>query len=218
MNTCAWRLAAVLLALTSTSFSQDDAQEPAWDIGYRAGVALGKGEPSNDLPIAGNLFVRRRFDERWALSAWIESAAGDFEQPAKVVGLVQDPNVADIDADLSTLTFGLAGERTLWSSAGGSQLYGLLGVAYSSLDADDTSGALAGGGTFDITTDPGSEILGSLGLGYRWRLWKHVSLETLVRYDYHFADWEVRDTISGNTGSIDDYSTYAFLVGLSYSF
>jgi hypothetical protein len=218
MNACTWRPGAVLLALTSTSFARGSAQEPTWDIGYRAGVSLGKGEPSNDLPIAGNLFVRRRFDESWALSAWIESAAGDFEQPAKVVGLVQDPNVADIDAALSVLTLGLAGERTLWSYGGGSRLYGLLGAAYSSIDADDTSGALQGGGTFDITTDPGSEILGSLGLGYQWRPWKHVSLEGLVRYDYHFADWEVRDTISGNTGSIDDYSSYAFLVGLSYSF
>lgn len=217
MKTCAWR-SAVLLALTSTTFSQGGAQERAWDIGYRAGVALGKGEPSNDLPIAGNLFVRRRFNQDWALSAWIESASGDFEQPAKVVGLVQDPNVADIDADLSVLTLGLAGERTFLSSDGGAQLYGLLGVGFSSIDADDTSGPLAGGGTFDITTDAGSEILGSLGLGYRQPLWKRLSFEALVRYDRHFADWEVRDTISGNTGSIDDYSTWAFLVGLSYSF
>jgi hypothetical protein len=204
----------------STAATTSVAQERSrtWEVGYRAGTALGDGEPYNDLPIAGHVFVRRHLDGPWSVSAWIESAGGDFELPAKVVGLVQDPNTSDIDSDLSVLSVGLSGERALWQSARGSRLYALLGVAYSAVDADDVSGPLAGGGTFDVTTDPGSEVLGSLGLGYQLRLGERFSLEAVARYDHHFASWEVRDRISGSTGSIDDYSAYAFLVGLTYSF
>lgn len=214
------RFACFLLAFASAPLlhAQSTAPSPRWELGYRGGTSLGQGEPANDLPIPASLFLRRQLDERWAIAAWLEHAAGDFETPAKVVGLVQDPSVADIDADLSTWTLGLAGERTLAFFEHEARLFAQFGAAVSMLDADDAQGPLAGGGTFDITTDPGSEFLATLGLGYRRPFARRWSFEALARYDHHFADWEVRDRLSGNTGSVDDYPSYALLLGLSYSF
>jgi hypothetical protein len=216
-----YRFLAALLcanwALASDAQAQGVVHAGDWDFGVLTGTSLGDGEPANDLPIAGHLFVRRRFHTDWAWRAWLEYAKGDFETPAKIVGLVQDPNVDDIDAGQTVWTLGVAAERTLVRFSGGCQLYASLGVAYSALEIDDVSGPLQGGGSFDITTDPGSEWLGTLGLGCRWPFAQRWSFEGLARLDLHVADWEVRDRTSGNQGAIDDYSAYAFLVGLSYS-
>jgi len=197
---------------------QEAAREGRWDFGYRAGTSLGKGEPANDLPIAGNVFARRWFSEASAWKLWVESAAGDFEEPAKVVGLEQDQSIGAIDADQEVLTFGAAYERLLASSSSGRhELLGLVGLGWSSIDVDDVSGPLEGGGTFDITTDPGDELLATAGLEYRLALSARWALEAEVRYDFHFADWKVRDTVSGSTGEIDDYGTYGVLLGIAFS-
>lgn len=35
-----------------------------------------------------------------------------------------------------------------------------------------------------------------------------------MRADYHLADWEMRDTVSGATGSIDDYLVKGLSLGV----
>lgn len=212
------RFALILSAgLGTSAFAQDpEPREVRWDFGYRAGVILGKGEPANDLTVLGNLFARRSLGEMWALEGWIETVSGDFERPAKSIGLEQDTSLAAIDADLSILSFGLACERSLCETER-SNLFGLLGVGLSSIDAGDASGPLQGGGTFDIRTDGGTEGLLTLGVGYRHSFSRKWSFEAQARYDRHLADWELDDRVSGVSGSIDDYSTWGFLLGLSFS-
>ena len=98
-----------------------------------------------------------------------------------------------------------------------SEWFWQIGPGISFVDVDDVGGPVQGGGTFDIKTDAGTEILGSVGGGYRRHSGKWVT-EIGARYDYHIADWELMDTVSSTSGSVDDYSTWAFLIGLSYGF
>jgi hypothetical protein len=70
--------------------------------------------------------------------------------------------------------------------------------------------------TFDVRTDAGSEVLASVGLGYRRRIGARWRLEALARYNHHFADWELEDQVSGATGSVGDYGTTSLLVGFSF--
>ena len=86
------------------------------------------------------------------------------------------------------------------------------------IDVDDVSGPLEGGGTFNITTDAGTETLLGIKLGIRQSLGDYWSANYALRYDYHLADWNVTDTISSSTTDIGNYSTYGILVGVSRKF
>jgi hypothetical protein len=91
------------------------------------------------------------------------------------------------------------------------------GAGFSLVEVDDVQGALLGGGSFEIETDAGTEILGSIGVGYRRRIGRWRA-ELSARYDDHAADWELEDAPSGATGSVDDNATWAYLLGIGSSF
>jgi hypothetical protein len=191
------------------------AQESRWTLGIRTGTWLGTGEPANDLPIPAALVARYRLREHWWLNLALESSAGDFEKPHEVLGIMQDPSVADIDADASYTSFLASLERSYREPGERHEFYWLVGAGLSSVDVDDAGGPVQGGGTFDVATDAGTEVLASLGGGYR-RWWESWAGEALLRFDYHLADWAVSDSVSGALGSVDDYHTWALLFGLSY--
>jgi hypothetical protein len=196
---------------------QEPAEARRWEVGYHAGVWLGDGEPANDIPIPASLYVRRQLSGPWWARAGFELASGDFETPHEIVGVAQDPAQADIDADAEYLSFLAWIERVhAWTPR--DELFVQLGGGWTTVEADDARGPAAGGGTFEIETDADDEILLSAGAGYRRRLWERWVAEVLLRYDHHLADWELRDTVSGATGEVDDYSTWAILIGLGLGF
>lgn len=86
------------------------------------------------------------------------------------------------------------------------------------IDVDDTQGAVAGGGQYDIKTDPDTEYILALALGLRYLLGKNWEAEIAGRYSYHIADWKVTDRISGKVSSIDDYTTNGFYLGVGFRF
>ena len=193
-----------------------DGRPPGTELAYHAGVWLGDGEPANDLPVPGALSVRQRVAEDWWVRLGLEHAAGDFETPHELAGIAQDPDEGAIDADASYLSL-LAWIERVYAPTDADELLWQVGAGVSSVDVDDASGPTAGGGTFDVETDAGTELLGSLGVGYRRRFGRWVA-EALVRYDLHLADWEVEDRVSGATGDLGSYGTWALLLGLGFGF
>lgn len=187
-----------------------------WEVGYRTGVALADGEPSNDIPIPVGVFGRYRWNEAWALGASLELSKGDYERPYEIAG---ELSPEEFDGESEWTTLALWCERTFAKPASKNAWFLALGLGYASVDVEDPeSGPLVGGGTFDIVTEADDEIILSLGGGYRRLLGSAWGLEAMVRYDEHLADWEVRDINTGAEGSIDNYGALVFLVGVTFGF
>jgi hypothetical protein len=200
-------IALSLLLLATTTIAQE-----RFDLGARGYLALADGEPANDIPGFG-LFGHYRMSDRWALGFGVDLTEYDFEQPAKLLGLTQDPSVEVIDAKAEGTTFTVWAERTV-----GSAWFVGAGAGFASIDVPDARGPLAGGGTFDIATDGGTEIIATVLAGRRFRFGQHWGAELAAHAEQHFADWQIKDRVSGREGSIDDYTSYGAYGGLLFRF
>ena len=67
-------------------------------------------------------------------------------------------------------------------------------------------------------TDAGTEILAAGSLGFRWFFVRMLALEVAGRLDYHFADWNLRETMTGATAPVDDYLVTGGHVGFTFRF
>jgi hypothetical protein len=202
-------LAAFLLAIPAV------AQDQRFDLGVRGVLTAADGEPANDIPGFG-VFGRYRWSDRWSLGLAVDQTEYDFEQPARILGLQQDPRLEPIDvvAEATVISAWLqrdyARARTTW-------FWGV-GLGLASIDVPDAKGPLAGSGSFDIQTDADSEIIASLTGGVIRRLGDRWFLEFALRADQHFADWQLKDRISGATGAIDDYLAWGGHLGFGFRF
>lgn len=190
------------------------ARAQSWELGPRLLVLNAGGEPANDLMGAG-VFGRYRVNDRWLVGFAVDSITGDYERPYEFVG-ISSPE--EIDATIDAVVFSGWIEREYGRPDGRLGWFWTAGLGFTSPGTDDVTGPRTGGGTFDVTTDAGSEILASIGFGLRHRLGQRWGLSYSVRADQHFADWEITDRVSGQTGAIDDYTTYGLLLGLTYRF
>lgn len=188
--------------------------EPRWELGPRLLVANAGGEPANDLMGYG-FFGRYRLNDRWLLGFAVDSITGDYERPYEFIG-VASPE--EVDSTIESVVFSGWIEREYGGPDRRLRWYWTAGLGFTSPDTDDITGPTVGGGTFDITTDAGSEILVSAGGGFRHRFGARWSYEVGVRANRHFADWEITDRVSGRTGTIDDYTTLTLQGGLTYRF
>ena len=93
-----------------------------------------------------------------------------------------------------------------------------MGAGVNSVDVDDQAGLLAGGGSFDIAIDAGTEWVASASVGLRVRVGERFLFEPALRLDQHFADWDVTDRVSGATASIDDYLLKGVHLAFAYRF
>src|SRR5215207_1049470 len=80
---------AVVVALTLQSSAL--AQDGGFDLGVRGIITASDGEPANDIPGFG-LFGHWRMSDLWSVGFAADRTEYDFEKPAKLVGLRQDPN------------------------------------------------------------------------------------------------------------------------------
>ena len=129
------------------------------------GLALGE---LGVLLIAG-LFGRWRLSDRWWLGAAVDHASDfDVERPYEFLGLEADPGLEEIDAvaESTSLTAWLERE---YDRPGRLDWFWSVGAGASSVDVDDFAGPLAGGGSFEIVQEVGTELggktLGVLGFG-----------------------------------------------------
>jgi len=181
------------------------------DFGARANVELGDGEPANDM-LGFGFYTHYQFNNGVLLGFAVDSMGYDFEGPAKIVGITQDTSLNTIDAASQATNI------TAWYEQRRNSWYWRAGLGVGLVDVDDQGGPVEGGGTFNITTDPGTEYLLLGGGGYRYKFSQNWTLDGYAGIIHHFADWKVKDTVSGNTGTVSDYTDWSFQIGVDYSF
>jgi len=84
----------------------------------------------------------------------------------------------------------------------------LAGIGFGITDIDEVRGDVSGGGTYDISTDGGTEIIPFVDAGLLHTFSKSLEAEFGIRAQYHIGGWDVKDRNSGLTGSVDDYLAY----------
>ena len=173
------------------------------------------GTPANDIPGAGVL-GRYTLNDRWAIGVAVNRTEYDYEQPAAIVGIVQDPTVEVIDALAEATTVRAWIERSLTDAGRPTRFFVGAGVGAAFTDVPDVTGPRADGGTFDIETEVDTEIIATVTGGVRRMFGERWSGEVAVRAEQHFADWRSTDRVSGAQGSIDDYLTWGIQFTLAY--
>ncbi len=202
----------ILVAWAPAAAGQGDALE--FEIGPRSMLVTAGGEPANDMMAVG-VYGRYRLQRQWWIGFAVDSLGGDFERPYALVGLTAPE---EIDSSVDAVVLSAWIERTYGGQDGKLGWFWSAGLGFASPDVDDVSGSTSAGGTFDITTDAGSETLLSLAGGLRRTLGGRWHLEAGLRVDHHFADWRIADRVSGATGSVDDYTARGVHVGVTYRF
>lgn len=192
------------------------ADEPRWDVGIRANIMGGTGFPTNDVLGAG-AFARYRFKPAWAAGFAIDTSSEfDFERPYASVGVVQDPSVTVIDAVGSSVMISGWIERQYTRQR--HEWFWTAGLGINDIDMEPATGPTDDGGTFNISTDAGTQFLVSTGGGYRRALGQHWWIEAALRLEWHEADWRVTDSVSGNTGTVDGHRLLGVGLGFGYRF
>jgi hypothetical protein len=188
------------------------AQERTFDLGVRLGVAAADGEPANDMPGAG-VIAHYSFGEDWRLGGALDYTEFDFEEPAKLLGIAQDPGIEPVDALAESTAVRVWAERRFAGGAATSAFIGAgLGVAF--LDVPDVSGPRAGGGSFEIQTDAGTEILAFALAGVRRPFAERWYGEVGATLEHHQADWKVVDRVSGAQATVDGYLSWSIYAAI----
>lgn len=191
------------------------AQEATFDIGAAIAVDAADGEPANDIPGAG-VFARYRLSDQWSLGAAVNRTEYDYETPAEILDIRQDPDIEVIDALAEATTVRAWLERSLNDATRPTQFFVGAGVGAAFTDVLDVTGPREDGERFDIHSEVDTEILVSILGGVRRRFGKRWYGEAVVRVEQHFADWRSTDRVSGLRGSIDDYLTWGVQLGLAF--
>jgi hypothetical protein len=193
-------------------------ESPRFDVGLRFDALVADGEPANDMLGAG-VFGRYRLNDRWRLGLAVDqSPEFDVERPHEFLGLASDPAAGEVDAKSTSTALTAWIERVYERPGRRLEWFWGAGGGFAAVDVEDVAGPLAGGGTYDITQEVGTEILASASAGLRFRFAERWALEAALRLDQHFTDWTVTDRVSGRTAALDDYLVQGAHFGLSYSF
>ena len=191
------------------------AQELRIDLGLSLAIDAADGTPANDIPGAGVL-GRYTLNDQWAIGVAVNRTEYDYEEPAAIVGIVQDPTMEVIDALAAATTVRVWIERSLTDARRPMLFFLGAGVGAAFTDVPDVTGPRADGGTFDIRTEVDTEIIATVIGGARRTFGERWSGEVAVRAEQHFADWRSTDRVSGAQASIDDYLTWGIQFTLAY--
>lgn len=174
---------------------------------------LGDGLPANDM-LGYGIIGRYYLSDGWFAGAALDTTDFDFEHVASVVGIIQDPAVKSIDAAATNTILSASLGKQYGNTDKGFDWFWTAGIGVGFPDVGNVSGPVEGGGTFDITTDAGTEIhlMGSLGTSYHFSPAWSVALA--ARLEHHFMDYTVTDSVSGNTTTVDSQTP----MGASLSF
>ena len=180
------------------------AAEQKLHLGFLVGVSVADGEPANDIPGFG-VQARYLINDDWAVGAGIGLTEYDFETPADILGITQDPAVEPIDTLAESTTLSISAERMFAAPGSPTTWFAGAGLGAASVDVPNVTGPRADGGTFDIHTNVSTEIIFTGFAGVRRKFGERWYAEFRVHANQHFADWQIEDQVSGATGTIDDY-------------
>jgi hypothetical protein len=191
-------------------------QDGKLDLGLRANIMAGGGEPTNDVPGFG-LFGHFPLNDRWSIGFALDhSPEFDVERTAKIVGFEQQGEEDEIDSKGTSTTLSawierFYGERFQW-------LWGV-GGGISDVEVDPLEGVRPDGTPFRVETDAGTELLliGNGGFRY-WFGARKWLVSTEIRLEQRFGSWELREVNRGDSAEIDDYLLTGVHFGLSRRF
>lgn len=206
-------LLATLVMLQATA-AVADADRRQWEIGLRLDAMTAGGVPSNDIMGFG-VYGRYHLTPRWKIGFALDSVTGDFEKPYEQIGI---SSPAELDSQQDTLIASSWFEGEYGKEAGRIRWFWMAGLGLGSPSVDDLTGPTTSGGTFDITTEAGTEFLVSGGGGFKCRIGERWRFELALKIDRHFADWKLTDRVSGRTGTLEDYTTKGLYAGLTIAF
>ena len=174
-----------------------------------------RNPPANDIPGAG-VQARYALNDQWTIGAAVNWTRYDYEEPAAIVGIAQDPTADVIDALAEATTVRAWIERSFTDASKPMRFFVGAGLGAAFTDVPDVGGPRADGGTFDIETEVDTEIIATVTGGARRTFGERWCGAVAVRAEQHFADWRSTDRISGAQGRIDDYLTWGIQFTLAY--
>lgn len=201
------------LALSSQSLYADNSDR--YELNFRGNIVGSHGKPTNDVLGVG-LTVYRKLSDEWYLGINLDhSPEFDFETPGDLLGI---DTASEVDAIGTMITITAVAERRFELDSENWSGFWSLGGGINEVDLDDADGPIKGGGSYDIETSTDTELVLVASAGWIQQINRQWSARYAFTYEYHFADWEFRDKISGAEDTIDDYDLYGLRIGLDYRF
>ncbi len=189
--------------------------DPEYELSGRLNIVGASGTPSNDI-LGFGVILHRKLSDDWYLGVSFENSTDfDVERPNEELGI---DSVSETDALGTMNMLTVVAERRYALDSEDWTGFWNLGGGIADIDVDDADGDVKGGGRFDIEIDADTEyvLIGSVGalqrLGDGWSARYEATVEQ------HFADWDIKDRVTGRTDSYDDYTVYGLRVGLNYRF
>ncbi len=208
------RFLLVSLFMLSAFNAQAEA-EGLYEISGRLNIVGASGKPSNDI-LGFGVILHRKLTDEWYLGVSLENATDfDVERPNEQLDI---DSVSETDALATMNMIGVVAERRYALGSDSWTGFWNLGGGIADIDSDNATGDVEGGGSFDIEIEADTEYVLLGGVGAIQRLGEHWSARYEASLEQHFADWKVRDRVSGRTDSYDDYLVYGLRFGLNYRF
>lgn len=203
------------LALLSMPGGIEAGSDTAYELGGRLNIVGASGRPSNDIPGIG-VILHRQVSDDWYLGFSLENATDfDVERPNERIDI---DSVSETDALGTMNMLTVVAERRYMLDSEGWIGFWNLGGGIADIDVDDADGDVEGGGRFDIAIDVDTEYVLIGSIGALQRLGDHWSARYEATLEQHFADWEIRDRVTGRTDAYGDYTVFGLRLGLSYRF
>ncbi len=186
-------------------------QQEQWRVGARFHVWTSFGKPANDI-IGGSLNASHRLNDDWSLTAELYYAAFDHEDPMKKVFGVANLPVADAGIDMIMLSVGAQYHRLKTDDP----LDVYVGAGLGLVKLSD--GHAEAPGIIDVDVDGGAGVTMHALFGVSYRVWGSMRLVAEARLNYIFASLDVKDNLSGDTGSVDGFEAVGFSAGFEFGF
>lgn len=207
-------LAATFLVTTTVVMNCAFASDDNYLVGVRFNAVAESGTPANDMlgyGVYGKYFLKNN----WALGFGVDSYSYDFENVSEFIGL--SPGTKIVDAPTSATMLSAWAEKS-YSWTDNAQWFWNAGLGINDVSVDPATGTLLSGGTYNIVTDAGTELVVLGSIGAKWRFAKNWETEASIRIEHHASDWTSTDTVSGTTKTLDSYTPRGLAIGLNYYF
>jgi len=199
------------------SVSPGFGQESQWEFSVRGNVMQSDGVPASDVFGIG-VISRYYLNDGWFAGAALDTTEFNFEQPSAILGIPQDPAAEAVDAASSNTIFSAFMGRQYGDMSKGFDWFWTAGLGVGFPDVEDVTGPVDGGGTFDITTNSGTEIHLITSLGTSYHFSSEWSATFTAQVEQHFRDHRITDRISNSTTTIDSQRPVGLSISLNRRF